>query len=608
MRQEVCSQTSDFRFQISDFRLKSWLVGLASASRWGRLMAVILALSVGNVASAQQKPSESQRETATTRPPWLVTVVHRVNVRDLIANWRSQGIQVSALDGIGASQQITNITTGLVLDAQGRILSRLGNLGALQAQDITVLTSDGRTLHPKAVLNDEDSGYTVIEVADLNIAPPPFATQVQIQKEGERAHIIYQVPEMERLREALITNRIEAEHRHQVESAQTPPPQRGTSVSQSPPSSPSPKLRASRPQPFAPMQVKQDQVRLAQTEVDVPGGEKRQALLLDAPSDDWLAGGCVVLNEKNEVIGVAERVSPSKYLVNPIVALRPLIDQVVSGTTKGLADAGLTVARLSREMVRKLAGEDSRPVGGWLGIRATNLAELGPSDRAKFRQVPRASVYISDVIAESPAARAGLRAGDFILTYQGQSVASVDDLAERIAKTPIGQEVTLSLWRHGLRQQRRARIAERPAETAQVPVAEAEVAAAMRQAAALAAAADQGKAKTEAERSRPAPPAPRVSVNHLGIKVADLTDQLAGFFGAQDQRGVLVTDVSGDSPAERAGLRAGDVILKVNASGTINRQALIRVLREIELRGPVTITLDLVRERKPLSLAVQLSP
>lgn len=592
MRQRV-------RSMRSNLRPFPWVFGLLSC---------VLLLLAGGVISAQQKSSEGQRETSTIRPTWLVTVVHRVNVRDLIANWRSQGIQVSALDGIGASQQITNITTGLVLDAHGRILSRLGNLGALQAQDITVLTSDGRTLHPRAVLSDEDSGYTVIEVTDLNIAPPPFAAQVQIQKEGERAHIIYQVPEMERLREVLIANRAEAEHRRQVESAQAPPTQRGAGVGQPQPSSPSPKLRTPRPQPFAPMQVKQDQVRLAQMEVDVPGGEKRQALLLEAPSDDWLAGGCVVLNEKNEVIGVAERVSSSKYLVNPIVALRPLIDQVVSGTTKGIADASLAVARLSREMIKKLAGEDKRPVGGWLGIRATDLAELGPSERAKFRGAPRRSVYISDVIAESPAARAGLRAGDFILSYQGQPVVSVDDLAERIAKTPIGQEVTLSIWRQGLRHQRQARITERPAETAQAPAGETELAETVKQAAALAAAADQGKAKAEAERTGPALPAPRVSLNHLGIKVADLTDQLAGYFGAQDQRGVLVTEVSSGSAAERAGLRAGDVILKVNASGTVNRRDLIRVLREIELRGPMTITLDLIRERTRRSLAVQLSP
>jgi serine protease Do len=88
----------------------------------------------------------------------------------------------------------------------------------------------------------------------------------------------------------------------------------------------------------------------------------------------------------------------------------------------------------------------------------------------------------------------------------------------------------------------------------------------------------------------------------LGISVEELTPQLATYFGAKD--GVLVASVSDDSPASRAGLKAGDVITKVNNEQVGSRDELTRLLREMKDGGDVS--LGIVREKKESTVTVKL--
>ena len=88
----------------------------------------------------------------------------------------------------------------------------------------------------------------------------------------------------------------------------------------------------------------------------------------------------------------------------------------------------------------------------------------------------------------------------------------------------------------------------------------------------------------------------------LGITVEELTPQLATYFGAKD--GVLIASVGGDSPASRAGLKAGDVITKVNNEPVGSRDELTRLLREVTDGGDVT--LGIVRDRKESTVTVKL--
>jgi S1-C subfamily serine protease len=87
----------------------------------------------------------------------------------------------------------------------------------------------------------------------------------------------------------------------------------------------------------------------------------------------------------------------------------------------------------------------------------------------------------------------------------------------------------------------------------------------------------------------------------LGVSVQRMTRELAEYFGARD--GVLVTSVSPDSAAAKAGLRAGDVITSLNGASVDSPSELRRRVREAR-SGEVTI--GVVRDKKTLSLKATL--
>jgi serine protease Do len=89
----------------------------------------------------------------------------------------------------------------------------------------------------------------------------------------------------------------------------------------------------------------------------------------------------------------------------------------------------------------------------------------------------------------------------------------------------------------------------------------------------------------------------------LGIQYVELTDQLARYFKVSD--GVLVSSVSAGSPAEKAGLRAGDVIVKVGGDPVSSGRDLLRVVRAA---SDGEITLGIQREGHALDLRVRLEP
>ena len=87
----------------------------------------------------------------------------------------------------------------------------------------------------------------------------------------------------------------------------------------------------------------------------------------------------------------------------------------------------------------------------------------------------------------------------------------------------------------------------------------------------------------------------------LGRGVDDLTPQLATYFGAKD--GVLIVSVSEDSPASRAGLRAGDVVTKVNNEPVRSREDLTRFIADVKDGGDATIAI--VRDKKESTVTVK---
>jgi serine protease Do len=140
---------------------------------------------------------------------------------------------------------------------------------------------------------------------------------------------------------------------------------------------------------------------------------------------------------------------------------------------------------------------------------------------------------IASVSEDSPAARAGFKPGDVIVSFDGKTVEGPRTLPTIVANTAVGRAVPVVVLRDGKRQ------------TLQVTVG--------------------NLADSREARAAPADKAPDSRVTEkLGLALQELTPELAKQLGVQSDKGVVVTQVKPDSPAAQAGLAPGDVIREVN--------------------------------------------
>jgi serine protease Do len=268
--------------------------------------------------------------------------------------------------------------------------------------------------------------------------------------------------------------------------------------------------------------------------------------------------------------------------------------------------------------------------GGYLGV---SLNDLGAADAKRLGLSDERGALVRDVVEESPAAKAGLKDDDVIVSFEGEQVRSAAHLGRLVRETPPGRSVAVGYVRGGTRQQaqvtvgepRRARLMEGLADLRIEGLDKLKI---------------QGLDKLE-ERlgdlelpdlpeppeppevpdvpEAPEPPEPPMAFGRsgdaftfnftgarprLGVQVVELTDQLARHFGVED--GILVSSVRSGSAAEKAGLRAGDIILKVDGEAVASSRELVRRVARGESARQVTLTVQ--RDGKPMDVRVQLEP
>jgi serine protease Do len=235
-----------------------------------------------------------------------------------------------------------------------------------------------------------------------------------------------------------------------------------------------------------------------------------------------------------------------------------------------------------------------KPGGGYLGVGGVEVT----SEKVKALGLKEeGGVLVSSVTEDGPAAKAGIKEGDVVLEYNGAPVQGTVQFQRLVGETPPGREVKLTIWRNNASQTIVATIGERKGNMAAMMPG-------------------QARSWTFEMPDQPFPRMPELNIPRfetvsptpaLGIYGESLGDneQLAEFFGVTD--GVLVRSVRKGSAAEKAGIKAGDVITrvddsKVNAAGDITR-----TLRD--LRGKKSsCTVTVVRNKKEMPLTVTLEP
>ena len=262
----------------------------------------------------------------------------------------------------------------------------------------------------------------------------------------------------------------------------------------------------------------------------------------------------------------------------------------------GIAVAGVAAQRDGRDRV--FIGPDGGGRAIRLDGRGSQIGVLVSDPDA----AGAAGVRIDGVDADSPAAKAGIKEGDVVVEFDGERVRSARQLTRLVQETPDGRTVKMTVVRGGARQSLDITPeASTMAGTWNLPV--------------------EPELRAELERGlrglRELPemrgpmfdhrfdglPGMGASRGRLGVQVETLSDQLAEYLGVKGG-GVLVSAVTADSPAEKAGLKAGDVITAVNGTAVRDAGELVEELRDTG--GEVR--LDLVRDKKATTATATLEP
>jgi serine protease Do len=240
-----------------------------------------------------------------------------------------------------------------------------------------------------------------------------------------------------------------------------------------------------------------------------------------------------------------------------------------------------------------------RPRGSsYLGI---GVADITAARAKALNLKEERGAEVTNVAKDSPADKAGIKQGDVVLDYDGTAVEGIEQITRLVRETPVGRQVKISVWRNGAVQTLTASIeASRSSALSAMP----RNMGVHREGAYLVFPDDDGGQIQIRPPVMNMPFLMTLQNPALGIEGESLRsqEQLADFFGVKD--GVLVKLVRKNSAAEKAGMKAGDVVVKVDDSTVSTSQDITRALRALGSKRTFTVTV--VRNKREIPLTVTL--
>ena len=238
-------------------------------------------------------------------------------------------------------------------------------------------------------------------------------------------------------------------------------------------------------------------------------------------------------------------------------------------------------------------GYSSEDFGGGSSYLGVDTRDISADRLVPLKLKEERGVEITMVDQDAPAGKAGLKEHDVILSVNGNQVESVEQLRRMIREIPPGRIINLGISREGQPLTIKAQLADRKDAFAS---------------------ASHGKAFNFTMPAMPAMPMmPDIDIPvsvvvvhspvRSGLMIENLTPQLADFFGTKNGQGVLVRSVDKGSRAEKAGFRAGDVIVRVNGQAINDTGDFTRALHD---RKENTVTVNVVRDKKEQTLTLTL--
>ncbi len=207
----------------------------------------------------------------------------------------------------------------------------------------------------------------------------------------------------------------------------------------------------------------------------------------------------------------------------PLVNLRGEVIGINTAIVSSGQGIGFAIpSSIAKTIISQLKNK-GKVVRGWIGVSIQNITSdmVGPLGLKGTD-----GALVGDVVSGGPAEVAGIKRGDVITSFNGKSIKNMSDLSRDVADMPVGRTVDATILRDG------------KAMDVKITVTE------------------MNEEKLALGRSAPE--------GGMGIKVDDITPRWRAELGIREKTGALVTNIASGSPADEAGLQAGDIIKEVN--------------------------------------------
>jgi len=221
-------------------------------------------------------------------------------------------------------------------------------------------------------------------------------------------------------------------------------------------------------------------------------------------------------------------------------------------------------SNIAENIIKQLKG-NGRVVRGWLGV---NIQEMTPEIAEGLGVKGDKGVLIAGVTPGSPAAKAGLKRGDIILSLGGKKITKLTDITILAASSAPGTTMRLQVLRDGKEMNVDVKLGKFP------------------------------ESKSENATAK------RSGAEKLGIRVSGITPEIAEKYGLDVDTGVVITAVGRGSAAAQVGLRRGDVILEINKHAIKTKSDFVREINKVK-KGASTLFL-IQRGKNTIFLALRL--
>ncbi|HXC95852.1 MAG TPA: PDZ domain-containing protein [Edaphobacter sp.] len=249
-----------------------------------------------------------------------------------------------------------------------------------------------------------------------------------------------------------------------------------------------------------------------------------------------------------------------------------LIVGVAVVSSRQILHASQLIEEIGPEMMAAAMAEGhQRASQGYIGIE---MRDVNEEQVAMLKLKDARGAEITNLDHDGPACKAGMRMHDVIVQMNGQIIENEEQLHRMLRDVPVGKTINFLVSRDGQTQTLTLTAADR--KTVGLEAWE-------RHYSVPAPASGFVGGKIYLDNPKPTPPPPQkehkdllgtedivLSSSFTGAKLEVMGQQLAEFFGATGGAGLLVRSVDGNSPAEEAGLKAGDVVVKINSISVAN--------------------------------------